>query len=230
MNDKKYFNFPVQLLEGFMVDDKKVLNNICDFAIYENSLKLNHGTELQKIKESSSFYKVDLADNKRSLDNGLMLYDSIPSKSPYVGLSLSIFWDFYNNDKSEFDKICFLAFLGIKSILGNKAFCKTTNNYWLSRMDGKQNQINDNLQLSDHVKKYANDYQTGKIKKALRNDWGLITYSRYCRGFYVSFKQTLEELIYEAEKRRKSAVEKQYKAKEKEALNSVLNRLNSTRP
>jgi hypothetical protein len=30
----------------------------------------------------------------------------------------SIFWSFINKDKSEFDKIYLLSFLGIKSILG----------------------------------------------------------------------------------------------------------------
>jgi hypothetical protein len=38
--------------------------------------------------------------------------------SPEVGFNFSIFWSFINKDKSEFNKIYLLGFLGIKSILG----------------------------------------------------------------------------------------------------------------
>lgn len=228
-NDEKYFNFPIQLLNGLMIDTKKVLNNICDFAIYENSLKLEYDTDLEKMKTSASFYKLNLNNVSNSLKNGKILYNNIPENSPKVGLSISIFWDFYKNDKTEFDKICLLAFLGIKSILGIKPYCKMDNKYWLSRMDGKPKKINDYLDLSVEVRKFANEYQTAKIKKALRNNWGLVTYSRYCRGFYVSFKITLKQLVLEAEKRRISTKEKQYKEKEKETLKEVLELLKATR-
>lgn len=89
-----------------MIDSKKVLNDISNYAVYENSLKLEHGTDLQKIKDSASFYNMTLGSVKNTLDNGKTLYNSIPTNSPKVGLNLSIFWDFYSNEKTEFDKIC----------------------------------------------------------------------------------------------------------------------------
>ena len=64
-----------------------------------------------------------------------------------------------------------------------------------------------------------------KIKTELRDNWNLITYSRYTRGFYVSFKLDLEQLVYEAEKRRKSTKEKQAQLAEKLALEKALSRL-----
>jgi hypothetical protein len=88
------------------------------------------------------------------------------------------------------------------------------NKYWLSRMDGNPKTIKDFSELSPEIEKFSSEYQTKKIKRALRNGWGLVTYSRYCRGFYVSFKIPLMELILEAEKRRISTKEKQYKAHE----------------
>lgn len=227
---EKYFNFPIQLLERFMIDPKKVLNNICEYAIYENSLKLEYGSGQEKIKDSASFYNMTLANNKKSLENGSMLYDSLPINSPKVGLNLSIWWDFYKNDKTDFDKICLLGFLGIKSIVGTKAYCKITNNYWLARMDGSTKAITDVCLLSNEIIKYSNEYQTKRIKIALRNDWGLVTYSRHTRGFYVSFKLTLKQLIMEAEKKRISTKEKQYKEQEKQLLNEVLEQLKTTRP
>lgn len=225
MNDIKYFNFPVQLMQGFMLDYKKVLDNICDFAVYEHSLKLEYGTEKEKMESSANFYNLTLGSVKKALYNGKLLYDSIPKNSPYVGLSLPIFWDFYNNHKSEFDKICLLSFLAIKSILGEKPFCKITNLYWLSRMDGKTKSVNSEFELSNEIRKYENEYQTSKVKRALSNNWGLVTYSRYTRGFYISFTLTLKQLIFEAEKRRKSTKEKERKEQEKKLVKEVLEEL-----
>lgn len=225
---EKYFNFPIQLLMGFMYESDRVLLDILRYSIYENSLKLYIGNEEEKMMESAAFFNVTVGNISLCLDEGRRIYNDLPRNSPKVGLNLSIFWNFYRNDKTEFDKICLLGFLGIKSILGTKAYCKATNLYWLSRMDGKPKQVTDYLDLSPEVRKYTTDYQIVKIKNALRNNWGLVTYSRYCRGFYVSFKITLKQLILEAEKRRISTKEKQYKETEKKALKEVMAMLNGT--
>ena len=96
-------------------------------------------------------------------------------------------------------------------------------------MDGKSKSCEfDNL--TKEIRKYANEYQTKKIKYELRDGWKLIHYSRYTRGFYVSFKLTLQELVYEAEKRRKSFRQKKQKEVEKEALKRALKRLEESRP
>ncbi|HFG0577326.1 TPA: hypothetical protein ACGFUY_001157 [Flavobacterium psychrophilum] len=228
MSKEKYLNFPIQLLSGFMIDTRKVLNDIIDYAVYQNSLKLELGTDLEKIKTSASFYNMTLGNNKNTFDNGKMLYNSLPENSPKVGLSISMFWDFYKNDKSEFDKICLLAFLGIKSILGTKSYCKVTNLYLWARMDGKTNTIVEVSELSNEVRKYANRYQSENIKNELILNWHLIYYSRFTRGFYVSLKMTLEDLIFEAEKKRKSIKENQYKQLKNEDLKKALDRLKTT--
>ena len=230
MSKEKYFNFPIQLLSGFIKNSDKAISNIKDYAIYENALKLDHGNELQKIKDSASFFNIKLGNIERTFENGKELYESIPTKSPKVGVSFSIWRDFYENDKTEFEKVCLLGFLGIKSILGTKAFCKMDNKNWLSRMDGQIKSVDNLLLLSEEIRKYANEYQTKKIKTALRNNWGLITYSRHTRGFYVSFNISLKQLVLEAEKRRISTKEKQYKEQEKAIINEVLNQLKTAKP
>lgn len=229
---EKYFNFPIQLLEGFMKNDTKtILNNISDYVIYEDSLTLFQGTNLEKMISCASKYEMTLGNNQKAFDNGKQLYNSFDINPPRAGIKLSIWWDFYNNDKTEFDKICLLCFLAIKSILGRqKSYCKTTNKYLWARMDGKVKSVNEIWELSDEIKKYANEYQTKKIKASLRNNWGLVTYSRHFRGFYASYKLTLAGLIMEAEKRRKSTIERQYKDHEKELVKKVLDELREKRP
>jgi hypothetical protein len=229
-NKEKYLNFPIQLLAGFIIKPRKVLNEIIDYAIYQNSLKLDLGSDLEKIKTSAKFYDIDLSNAKQTLDKGKILYSSIPDNSPKVGLSISMFFDFYINDKSEFDKVCLLGFLAIKSILGNKSYCKVTNSYLWARMDGKVNSIVEVSELSDEVRKYANRYQTENIKNELILNWNLKYYSHFTRGFYVSLKMSLEDLIYEAEKKRKSLKVNQQKILQKEARERALERLKTEPP
>lgn len=222
--NERYFNFPIMLLEDFLADHKDVLNNISDYAIYEHSRELEHGTPLQKIKSSASFFGIIIYNKKKCLSNGKKLYDSIGLNTPTVGINFSIWWDYYNNEKCDFEKICLLGFLALKSILQQKPYCKITNAFWLARMDGRANSCPFN-ELSGPIRKYANEYQTKKIKTELCLSWNLITYSRYTRGFYVSFKLDIDKLVYEAEKRRKSTKQKELKRLEKEALKKALLRL-----
>ena len=252
--ERVYFNFPIQLLQGFMVDDKKVLNDIMDYAVYVQSLNPKlHGSETQKINDSAKFFGIILGNSKKSLRVGKELYDSIPEKSPKARIEKGMIFDFYENKKSEFEKICLLGFLTLKSILGTKDYCKTNNSLWLARIDGQPKAVkidsNDflgnqpfneyKIELSAEINKFANEYQTKKMKNELRNNWGLVTYSRFTKGFYISFNVTdskgkkrglnLKELIEVAEISRKSTKEMEYKQKEKQLIKEVLQEL-KTRP
>lgn len=224
----EYLNFPIQLLSGFMINSKKVLNDITDYAVFKESLKLEFGTDLEKITKASGSFNIELRNGIGSFNNGKKLYNSIPENSPKSGLSIVMFWDFYKNEKTEFDKISLLAFLGIKSILGSKSYCKVTNLYLWSRMDGQTSTIAHVIELSNEVRKYANRYQFENIKNELILNWHLVYYSRYTRGFYVSLKLSLEDLIFEAEKKRQSIKVNQQKQLQKEALEKALNRLKAT--
>lgn len=228
MSDEKYFNIPIQLFAGFMNNSFQVLADVSQYAIYENSLKLEFGTELEKMEKSADFYNMTFIDMQTAYNRAQEVYNRTPHNGPKTGLNISIFWDFYRNEKTDFDKICLLAFLAIKSILGPKPYCKVTNLYLWSRMDGKTNTIVEVNKLSNEVRKYANRYQSENIKNELILNWNLIYYSRYTRGFYVSFKMSLEDLIFEAEKKRKSIKENQQKLLQKEALKKALERLKTT--
>lgn len=237
MSDVKYFNFPVTLLKELFKDKDKVFNDILYIALYSHSLKMDaedlySNSEFNKFKSAAKFYGVVLngsdQDKKNKFKRGKALFESIPVDSPKVGLNISIFWDFYKNEKSDFEIACLAAFLAIKSIIGTKPYCKTDNAYLWARMSGNSKAMKDFNELSEGVKKYANEYQTVKIKNTLRDNWKLVTYSRYTRGFYVSFTLDLHTLILEAEKRRKSTKEKQYKQQEKDILKQVLQSLNNT--
>lgn len=225
--NERYINFPIQLLEGFLLDSKECLNNIFDYGVYEYYLKLEFEDDSEKFKKAGKYFRITKFGNKeKSFKNGENLFNCYDqTHSPKAGISTEMIWDFYKNEKSEFEKVCLLGFLGIKSILLNKPYCKMTNNFWFARMDGNPKAINSIDELSDEIKKYSNEYQTRKIKNELIDNWGLVHYSRYTRGFYVSFAFDFEGLVYEAEKRRKSTKEKHRKFTEKITLERVLNQI-----
>ena len=224
MSEEKYFNFPIQLLEGFLDDSRKCLNAISDYAIYSHSLNLELDDELNNFKSSAKWFNLTYPNYLKGYKSGEMVYESIPEKSVMVGINLTIWWDYYKNDKTEFDKVCLLGFLAFKSILQDKPYCKVTNKYWLSRMNGKASahEIED---LPANLLKFSNEYQLKKIKTALQHEWYLIEYGRYTRGFYISFKLTLEKLVFEAEKRKKSTKDKQLKNAKHQAYLNAINKL-----
>lgn len=233
MNDVKYLNFPIQLISGLFTNKEETLTNILYCGLYSHSLKLDLGEdEFDNFLSSVKFYNVSMSgsnyDKKNKFQTGMKIYNSIGATSPKVGLNMAVFWDFYKNEKSEYELACLAAFLAIKSILGSKPYCKMNNAYLWARMNGNSTSMKDISELSEHILKYTNEYQTVKIKNELRDSWGLNAYSRYTRGFYVSFTLELDALIFEAEKKRKSTKEKQYKQLEKEALLKAMARLNKS--
>src|SRR5690606_31688938 len=127
------------------------------------TLDYEFGDKVEQIKSAENFFSVKAGNKKRTYENGESLYNSIPERTPIVGLNKDILFDYYKNDKTDFQKVCLLGFLGIKSILQNKAYCKIDNKYWLSRMDGKTKSVKDYTELSPDVFKYSKRYHLTKI-------------------------------------------------------------------
>lgn len=225
-SEKRYFNFPIQLLEGFMVKKDNCLNDILNFALYDHATNnLIHGTIVHRFSETAHYYGVSLGSLEYTMQEGKRLYSEYGEEKVKVGISKDIYWDFRTNDKTPFEDVCLLAYLALRSILRNKPYCKITNLYWLSRMDGKTHAFDNLLELSDPLMKYSNEYQLNKIKFYLMDAWNMVHYGRYTRGFYISFKIELEDLVYQVEKKRKSVKMKQQKDAQKLALKMALEKL-----
>lgn len=250
MNDKStYFNFPICLIDRIFSDKMKVLNDIFNYAIYAHSLNLNNSKfmkyycaknfaemePIDKIKASLNWFGVTSGNDNNTLKNGKQLYDSIPYKSPKTSIKKDLYFDFYQNDKTEFEIAVLCGFLAIRSILLYKPYCKITDNFMLVRMAGRA-KVEEIDSLPEAFQKYLKTpdtkrYHLEKIKKELKHHWNLKTYGRHTRGFYVSFDLSLEDLILEAEKKRKKYIEKNYKTIEAEARKQALRKLyESTAP
>lgn len=233
MQDKDtYFNFPICLIDGIFENKKKVLDDIFDYAVYAKANTLNEGPVKHRISASLKYFGCECTLS-RILENGKNLYTDIPTKSPKASIKKELYFDFYTNEKTEFEIVILCSFLAIRSILLFKPYCKVTDSYLLNRMAG-QATIKELEHLPESLKKYtkviggkwgSNQYHLNKIKNELRHNWRLKVYGKHTRGFYVSFDLELTDLIFEVEKKRKKHIEKNYQSTEAEARKAALQRL-----
>lgn len=225
-SEKRYFNFPIRLLDGYMTKKNVCLNEILCFALYDHAKNnLKHGAIKHRFTKTANYYGVSLGSVENAMKEGKRLFSEFGEEKVKVGISKEIYWDFKTNDKTPFEDVCLLAYLALRSILRNKPFCKITNLYWLSRMDGNTHAFDEVGELSDPLKKYANEYQLNKIKFYLMDAWNMVHYGRYTRGFYISFKLELEDLVYQVEKMRKSVKMRRQQDAKKLALTIALEKL-----
>lgn len=218
-----YFNFPIRLIDGIFTDKIKVLNDIFDYSVYAKATTLENGSMTGKIKSAMKYFGVT-GNNAGVLENGRILFDSIPTKSPKTGISVKMYFDFYKNEKAEFEIAVLCGFLAIRSILLIKPYCKVTDSYMIVRMAGRGG-VAEIENLPEPLTKYLHRYHLEKIKTELKLHWNLKVYGRHTRGFYVSFDLELTDLIFEAEKKRKKYLEKNYRSDEAEARKQALRKL-----
>lgn len=228
--DAKYFNFPVQLMQNVLKANQKIkqgfLTSLLHYAIYRHSLFIEdlneyEETEQERFKRSAEWLNVSIGNINSALCDGKELYSQYKKANVYTGLNTNIFWDFYKNEKTDYQWECLFAFLAFKSIIGKKQYVKTNNQMLYTRMAGKEK-----------VKEYQalkgfnfSRYHLDKIKTELQINWGLQYYSRYTKGFYAGFDIDLESLIYEAEKRKDSMKINILKTDKKNALDLALEKI-----
>lgn len=202
---------------------KRMGNAIMDYAIYKHAKSLN-GTMNDRMKAAAHYFGITLGYIKGSIENGQELHESIHPRSPMTGINKDLLFDFYDGNQSINEIVVLLAHLAIKSILGQKSFCRVTNDYLLCRMAGYPG-MNDMEALPDYLSPYATRRRMDNIKSELQKSYGLQIYARYTRGFFVSDTLDLEHLIKAVETKRRKWQLAQQKAEVSNAVTKVLKEL-----
>lgn len=218
MSEKiRYLTFPVAILKDSLTDVKQCVNNAMYYCLYDYCQR-HTGMKDSLIDEAGHFYGITWYNKKNAYANGRVLYNLIPPKSPKTSITKKMIFDFYNNEKSEFEIVVFLAFAAIRSILQKQPYIKITNDYLIGRMSGNSGK---GESINPLLTKYTSRYQLDKIKRELEINWGLKLYGNHTRGYYVSFELALDNLIMQAELKRKRYKEKQLRNRKNEALRMV---------
>jgi len=216
-DDYRYLTFPVCLLKDAFDKIKDTCDNIFDYAIYKYSLTLD-GTERERMEAALDYYKITPGNLEIMTRNGKNLVNSIPDRSPLTSINKDRIFDFYKNQKSEFNVACFCAFAAIKSILGKKGFCKTNKNFIITRMFGYNSMKDVPKKKPGLLIKYSKRYYVDKVLTELQMDWHLNLFSDHCRGFYLSFDYSLEALARINIEAKKATKLNELRSKKKEAL------------
>jgi len=215
---KKYINFPITLLAGAFDNIMHVCDNIMDYAIYKHYLSLEHSKPEARINAAAGFFGIELKSPKSTLINGEQLYNK--HSPPLAGINVDKAFEYMNELKTEFEVACFCAFCGIKSIVGNKEYCKTNKRLIIDRMFG----------LRDHKlkSKYSKRHHIDKVLLELECYWGLCSYSNHQRGFYLSFKTDIDDLALKAEQGKASTKKAMLALKKKGSKDKALQHIYNT--
>ncbi len=197
--DKKYLNFPVPMLKELYSNGKKFFNNSFDVGVYLYAKTLN-GSEEERYADALKFLGITQKNIDKAISNAKVILKGLPDKYPTVGIEIGMLFDYYQNEKDEFEIICLGAFLGIRSILGKKPSCKTNKQMIHARMFGYTSPKEIPDKLSPLEEKYSRRWHMDKLLIELQMNWHLKLYASNQRGMYVSFDLELPKLVEIAEK------------------------------
>lgn len=135
-----------------------------------------------------------------------------------TGISRTVFWDYYHNDKSQWQIAELLGYLAIKSIVGKQPSYKVGEKLLKARMSGLH-AIKDG-EIDTSIQEFLTKSRMRSLKVRLCLNWGMKKSPTNARGFWVSMgnKTSLVGLIIShKETSRKNSI-KRLKDQEREAL------------
>lgn len=194
MKNEKFFNFPINLIDGFLDDSTKCLNNIYDFSIYKHILKyeekegfewIDYEDEEKAVEIAESFFEVKSRDKVLTFNKGKKIFNECDLKYPFTRINTAVLIDFLNNPKTEFEKVVLLAHLALLSTNKEKPYSKVDKNFIYSRMNGfskslAREYVDEKLifpdprikeQLHPKLQKYFTKRYWDKIKEELSERW-----------------------------------------------------------
>lgn len=186
MADQKYLNFPVRLLCDAFADIRVVMEKVLNYAGYVHARKLEHGNKTKRMLDAGEYFGIKWGNADFCYGIGEDIFNSLPGNLPHVGINIKMDFDFYKNPKTPDEVAVLLAYLAIKSIIGNKPYIKLTNDFLIARMAGCATIAELPNPLPLPLADYATRRKLDKIKFELQTAWNVNIYSRYVRGFYAS--------------------------------------------
>lgn len=202
-NNKKYLNIPVPMLKDLHINSKSFFSDTFDVGLYLYSKTLT-GSEEKRYKDSLHFLGITQPNIKNGISNAKRVLCRMPEKYPTTGIEKDILFDYYKNEKSDFDIVCLSAFLGIRSILGKKPYDKTNKYLIHARMFGYVTAKELPAKLTPLQEKYKIRWHMDKVLTELQINWHLKVLWNHNRGFYLSFDLSFDEMALLIEKDKQS--------------------------
>jgi hypothetical protein len=219
-NNKKFLNIPIPMLKELHTNSNSFFSNVFDVGIYRYSKTLT-GSEEKRYRDALHFLGIIQGNIKNGISNAKQILNKIPGKYPTTGIEKEILFDYYKNDKSDFDIICLSAFLGIRSILGKKPYDKTNKSLIHAKMFGYVTANELPAKLTPLQEKYKARRQMDKVILELEINWHLKVLWNHNRGFYLSLDLLYDDLALIIEKDKQMIKIQQIKEMKRKAIEKV---------
>ena len=193
--DVRYLNFPVAQIPFIFADRENAMEEIISYALVSlthRGFSIEEAGNFLGIFPSANFEET-VRQARRCANN---------SKSQ-TSIRKDLAFDFRDHQKSTFDTLCLCANLAIRRIVGKRHYLLCRKDLIFSRMSGVDSVINKRF-YKPYVKPL--DGPNGrrrwdKVRDILRFKYGVAFYAPPgCRGFYVSYILSEENLAINVEK------------------------------
>lgn len=238
MSRRIYYNVPCILFRDFLKSDmhtERVLADVLYYAVYVEYLRLQDKESDEAKRFSMACYNMGCSDQSISksydyaIERGELLYTSGMGEA-FCSIDNEKYWRMVNDNPTTEEKALFLAWVALKSIIGNKPYIKTNNALWLSRMDGnskkKERGFKHKHIYTEAVERYNSLYKCRRLRALLFEYYHVSFFSDGVRGFYFSLTLDMERLLRAVkDSTRTNAISKYNEAKKAalEALNHDCN-------
>lgn len=217
-----YYNFPVSLLGELLDYTSETFQKILAWATYDyiksHEVEGEHGyntlqgeTGWKSIKPAVEALQYSYTENMVQWYKYCgEIYKNY--KGARTGLSQSQYWELRECFSSMLDeeKVVWLAFLAVKSILGNKVHCKTNDLLLFARMNGLSGAYSSDTEVKSKSHPVPASFYTRRKRETLRrilaDKFHMAIYSNHDRGYYISTKLSLNKLAEVVESNRKSTI------------------------
>ena len=196
---KTYYKFPAALMYGFWESEAqktRCLNNVLNYCAYDVWCHNGRGGQA----DASEFYGLickELGLSKFAYDSKNSFYSATKElrseydpdiyNGLYWCISATMFFEFYENEKTAEERAGLLAYLATRSIIGQRGYAKTNKYFLTSRMACN---MKNEMELPEGISKYRLRYHFDKLKTMLYAAFNVAIYSdKTMRGFYVSLKK-----------------------------------------
>lgn len=112
---KDYFNTPIELYRGFLDSPPQCLGAVIDYLVgvgdYDN---------LKQAEDDIGFKYTTTGDRKEYLQRCKYIYGQTQYSGVLFSIPRALYWDYFNNVKTEKQNLLLLAYLSLKSMSGRR--------------------------------------------------------------------------------------------------------------
>ena len=229
---KRFLEIPIQLLKGLLGSPRKrdkAINDMiayCVFSVFVgfHDKKATIEETLEKVYDFLGIVSnKGIKGMKGTLNRGDAIAQSIKTKA-YFFIDKSRLFDLRDKAYSNDLYVAMTMYYALGSIQGRKEYWKATNDFLLSRMDGRDKTITNTDRFSAPIKKINTRRKLDKYKAILELHYGVSFYGLHMHGFFFSTKLSKEELIKKLEEPKEKTKKpvKKIRKSDKETIKNMI--------